>query len=59
VQTEQGQVAHIEANPKKLTELAKVDALSSKTWNCPALAGKYLLLRNDSEAACYEVELAK
>jgi outer membrane protein assembly factor BamB len=59
VQTEQGPVVLIEANPKKLTELGKVQALSSKTWNCPALAGKYLLVRNDTEAVCYEVELAK
>jgi outer membrane protein assembly factor BamB len=59
VQTEQGPVVLIEANPKKLVELGKVDALSSKTWNCPALAGRYLLVRNDTEAACYEVELAK
>jgi outer membrane protein assembly factor BamB len=59
VQTEQGPVVLIEANPKKLTELGKVAALSSKTWNCPALAGKYLLVRNDTEAVCYEVELAK
>jgi outer membrane protein assembly factor BamB len=59
VQTESGPVVLIEANPKKLVELGKVDALSSKTWNCPALAGKYLLVRNDTEAVCYEVELAK
>jgi outer membrane protein assembly factor BamB len=59
VQAEQGPVVLIEANPKKLVELGKVSALSSKTWNCPALAGKYLLVRNDIEAVCYEVELAK
>jgi outer membrane protein assembly factor BamB len=59
VQTENGPVELVEANPKKLVELGKVSALSSKTWNCPALAGKYLLVRNDAEAACYEVELAK
>ncbi len=59
VQTEQGPVVLIEANPKKLVEHGKVAALSSKTWNCPSLAGKYLLVRNDTEAVCYEVELAK
>jgi outer membrane protein assembly factor BamB len=59
VQTEPGPVILIEANPKNLVELGKVDALSSKTWNCPALAGRYLLVRNDKEAVCYEVELAK
>ncbi|HXY36480.1 MAG TPA: PQQ-binding-like beta-propeller repeat protein, partial [Planctomycetaceae bacterium] len=53
VQTEPGPVVLIEASPKKLVELGKVNALSSKTWNCPALAGKYLLVRNDTEAVCY------
>jgi outer membrane protein assembly factor BamB len=31
--------------------------LSSKTWNNPALASRYLLVRNDGEAACYELPL--
>ncbi len=59
VQTEPGPVVLIEANPKKLVEHGKVPALTGKTWNCPALAGKHLLVRNDAEAACYEVDLAK
>jgi outer membrane protein assembly factor BamB len=59
VQTEPGPVVLIDTNPKRLTELGSVPALSSKTWNCPALAGKYLLVRNDQEAVCYEVSLAK
>jgi outer membrane protein assembly factor BamB len=42
-----------------LTELGSIPALSGKTWNAPTLAGKYLLVRNDHEAACYEVSLAK
>jgi outer membrane protein assembly factor BamB len=37
--------------------LGTIQALSSKTWNCPTLAGKYLLVRNDREAVCYEVAL--
>jgi hypothetical protein len=28
-----------------------------KTWNPPALAGEYLLVRNHLEAACYRVGL--
>jgi outer membrane protein assembly factor BamB len=59
VQTEPGPVVLLDTNPKQLTELGSVPALSSKTWNCPALAGKYLLVRNDHEAVCYEVSLAK
>jgi outer membrane protein assembly factor BamB len=31
--------------------------LSQKTWNPPALAGRFLVLRNDVEAACYELPL--
>jgi len=57
VQTEPGPVTLIEANPQHLTELGTIPALSSKTWNCPTLAGKYLLVRNDREAVCYEVAL--
>ena len=26
-----------------------------KTWNQPALAGRYLLVRNNRQAACYEL----
>ncbi|HUE18029.1 MAG TPA: PQQ-binding-like beta-propeller repeat protein [Planctomycetaceae bacterium] len=59
VQTEPGPVVLIEATPKRLTELGTVPALSSKTWNCPTLAGNHLLLRNDLEAVCYEVALEK
>ena len=54
-----GPVVLLDTNPQKLTELGSVPALSSKTWNGPALAGKYLLVRNDHEAVCYEVSLAK
>lgn len=57
VQTEPGRVVLVEANPNRLTELGTVSALSSQTWNCPTLAGKYLLVRNDREAVCYEVAL--
>jgi outer membrane protein assembly factor BamB len=32
--------------------------LSSKTWNQPAVAGRYLLVRNDREAVCWELPAA-
>ncbi len=58
VQTEQpGSVVLVDPSPNKLIELGRIPALSSKTWNCPTLAGKHLLVRNDVEAACYEVRL--
>ncbi len=55
VQTEPGPVVLAEAKPDGFRELGRIPALSSKTWNHPTLAGKYLLVRNDQEAACYEL----
>ncbi|MGV3663359.1 MAG: PQQ-binding-like beta-propeller repeat protein [Prosthecobacter sp.] len=55
VQTEKGPVVLIKASPAKLDEVSRLDALHSKTWNPPTLAGRWLLLRNDSEMVCYEL----
>ncbi len=57
MQAESGEVVLVEANPAAHHELARFPALNSKTWNNPALAGKFLLVRNDREAACYELPL--
>ena len=54
VQAESGAVHLVAANPDGHVELAELDALSDKTWNCPVVAGPYLLVRNDREAVCYE-----
>jgi outer membrane protein assembly factor BamB len=37
------------------TVVARIPALTSKTWNQPCLAGRYLLVRNDREAVCFEL----
>ena len=55
VQTEQGAVVLVEATPEGHRELGRLEALRGKTWNAPALAGRYLLVRNNREAACYEL----
>ncbi len=55
VQTEPGPVVLAEAKPDGFSELGRIPALSSKTWNHPTLAGRYLLVRNDQEAVCYEL----
>ena len=55
IQTESGPVVLAEAKPDGVRELGRIDALSSKTWNHPTLAGRYLLVRNDQEAAGYEL----
>lgn len=58
VQAENGDVALVEPHTSGLRELGRFAALSSKTWNNPALAGPYLLVRNDREAACFELPVA-
>jgi outer membrane protein assembly factor BamB len=55
VQTEKGPVVLVEPTPEGLRELGSFPALSGKTWNNPALAGRYLLVRNDHEAACFDL----
>ena len=55
VQAEHGDVALVKADPSGYHKLVALHAFTSKTWNNPALAGNRLFLRNDREAACYEV----
>jgi outer membrane protein assembly factor BamB len=57
VTAEDGSLVLVEAVPDEHRELARVDALGQKTWNSPALAAPYLLLRNDVEAVCFELVL--
>lgn len=53
VQTEPGPVLIGTIGPEGFTETARLDALNSMTWNVPTVAGRFLLVRNDLEAACY------
>ena len=55
VQAESGEVALVKADPSGYHKLGALPAFKSKTWNNPALAGDRLFLRNDQEAACYEL----
>lgn len=59
IATEDGELALVEPSPDGLRELARFPALSAKTWNPPALASPYLLVRNDKEAACFELPLER
>jgi len=56
VQAEAGDVVLVEANPNQLVELGRFPALADQTWNNLCLYGRYLLVRNSIEAACYRVE---
>ena len=55
VQTEDGELVLVEASPEAHREIARFTVFQQKTWNPPALAGRYLLLRTDTEAVCYEL----
>jgi outer membrane protein assembly factor BamB len=56
--TEKGEIVLVRPDPEKLVELARFKVFDDKTWNPPALAGEYLLLRNDKEAACLKLRRA-
>ena len=55
VQAESGEVVLVDPQPDQLREITRFTALHSKTWNPPALAGRYLIVRNDKEAACFQM----
>ena len=55
VQTEDGELVLVEASPQAHREIARFTVFQQKTWNPPALAGRYLLVRTDTEAACFEL----
>lgn len=55
IQAESGMIALVNADPHRFDQLATLNALSERTWNYPVVAGRLLLVRNDREAACYEL----
>lgn len=59
VLSETGVLTLVDPNPTGLVELGSVKVLEGKTWNNPALAGPYLLVRNHLEAAMYELPTRK
>jgi outer membrane protein assembly factor BamB len=55
--SEHGELILFEASPEKYRELASQTAIEGITWNNPALAGNLLLVRNATEAACFELSV--
>jgi len=53
--TEGGELVLVKATPESHQELARFSAIRGKTWNCPALGGGVLLVRNTREMACFRI----
>lgn len=53
VQNEHGDVSFVRAGTSDYALLCNFNALDSKTWNIPTIAGRHLLVRNDREAVCF------
>ncbi len=58
VESEQGEIALVEASPETFVELGRFEAIEGQTWNTLCVWGRHLLVRNSEQAACYELPLA-
>jgi len=56
VTTEDGQAILLRCDPRQSQELGRVEAVSGKTWNHPAIAQNHLFVRSDGELACLELK---
>jgi len=56
---ENGEIVLLEPNQSEQRELSRFKVFRDKTWNPPALAGDLLIVRNDREAACLRLPLAR
>ena len=57
VMAETGEVVLLELDHRQSRVVSRFQALEGKSWNPPALAGAFLLVRNHREAACFRLPL--
>ena len=57
IHTEHGKLKLVETNPDDYTELGEIRTIRGICWNTICLQGKYLLVRSEREAACFELSL--
>ncbi len=55
VQSERGEVVLVEPRPERHIELGRFQAVEGMTWATMALAGDLLIVRSETEAACYRL----
>lgn len=55
VQAEDGELVLVDPSPDGLKVLGTYTLFAGKTWNPPALTGRYLLARTDQEAVLLEL----
>ena len=59
ITTDTGELVLVRATPEGHREIARLPALEGRTWNHPALADGYLLIRNAAEMAAFDVRPAR
>lgn len=55
ITSEDGDIVLVKASPEAYREVASFSAVNGKTWNVPAMADGYLLVRNATEMAAYKI----
>jgi outer membrane protein assembly factor BamB len=55
VTSDTGELALVKATPDLYTEVARFSALEGKTWNYPAISNGRLLVRNQTQMACFDI----
>ena len=58
VQSEEGKITQVKANENRFVPLGELETVTGQTWNHLCLYGKYLLVRSDEQAACFELPTA-